>query len=225
MAEASIVVIAGASGVVGRQVLSQLLTQDTGIQVVAVGRRPLPQTHPQLVSQVVDLQNAEAVRRVLPEGVTLAMCCLGTTMKHAGSKAAFQAVDRDAVENFARAAREQGAQRCLLVSALGADTPDRIFYLRTKGEAEEALQRLGFPQLTVIRPSLIDDEGTRLDSRTGERVLLPVARALFSLIGRSSRYAPVRASVIARALIRLAFDQTSERVRIVESDQLHRLGT
>jgi uncharacterized protein YbjT (DUF2867 family) len=128
MADASIVVIAGASGVVGRQVLSQLLTQGTGIQVVAVGRRPLPQTHPQLVSQVVDLQNVEAVRRVLPEGVTLAICCLGTTMKQVGSKAAFQAVDRDAVANFARAAREQGAfsmgsGRCLLILHLESLRP------------------------------------------------------------------------------------------------------
>jgi hypothetical protein len=76
----------------------------------------------------------------------------------------------------------------------------------------------------VLRPSFIDDEGARVESRFGERVALPVARALFSVLGRTSRYAPVRADVIAKALVRLAFDETSERERVVESDRLHGLG-
>jgi uncharacterized protein YbjT (DUF2867 family) len=145
-------------------------------------------------------------------------------MKKAGSKAAFRAVDHDAVLAFGEAARGKDAPRFLLVSGLGASSRSSNFYLRTKGEVEDGLAKLGFSQLTIVRPSLIDDEGTRPEQRLGERLALPISRVIFSLVGKTHRYAPIRAEVIARALVRLAFDDTKERVRIVESDRLHELG-
>jgi uncharacterized protein YbjT (DUF2867 family) len=95
---------------------------------------------------------------------------------------------------------------------------------RTKGEVEDALARLGYAQLTILRPSLIDDEGARRDYRAGERLVLPLARFVFAVVGRTRRYAPISADVIAKAMVRLAFDNTTDRVRWVESDELHRLG-
>jgi uncharacterized protein YbjT (DUF2867 family) len=220
------VAIAGASGVVGARVLAHLLERDDVARVVALGRRPLEVESPKLVSSVVDLRSEAAVADALPDDLGVAFCCLGTTMKQAGSKEAFRAVDHDAVVAFATAAQRKGARRFLLVSALGADARSRIFYSRTKGEAEDALQRLGFPQLTIVRPSFIDDEGARRDHRLGERIGLPIARGVFSVIGRTHRYAPVSADVIGKALVRLAFDADGgERVRVCESDELHRLGT
>jgi uncharacterized protein YbjT (DUF2867 family) len=218
------VVIAGASGVVGARVLHHLLRRDDVGRVIAVGRRMLLLQHEKLVSKVVDLQNTTAIAAEIPQGVAVAFCCLGTTMKQAGSKEAFRAVDHDAVLAFGQAALKKGATHFLLVSAVGARASSSNFYQRTKGEAEEALARLGYAHLTILRPSLIDDEGTRPDYRAGERWLLPLARLIFAVVGRTRRYAPISADVIATAMVRLAFDNTTNRVRWVESDDLHVLG-
>ena len=219
------VVIAGASGVVGARALEHLLARADVDRVVAVGRRALPVRHGKLVSKVVDFASAAGLAPELPERADVAVCCLGTTMKRAGSREAFRAVDRDAVVAFGEAARARGAQRFLLVSAVGASVRSGSFYLRTKGEAEAALARLGYPQLTVVRPSFIDDQGTRAESRPLERLALPLARAVFSVVGRTSRYAPIPADAIGKALARLGFDDTAEPFRIVESEALHALGT
>ena len=218
------VVIAGASGVVGARVLHHLLRRDDVARVIAVGRRILPLQHEKLVSKVVDLQNTAAVAAEIPEGTAVAFCCLGSTMKRAGSMDAFRAVDHDAVLAFGQAALEKGARRFLLISSVGASASSANFYQRTKGEVEEALARLGYAQLTILRPSLIDDEGARRDYRAAERLLLPLARIVFAVVGRTRRYAPISADVIAKAMVRLAFDNTTDRVHRVESDELHRLG-
>lgn len=218
------VVIAGASGVVGARVLHHLLQRQDVDRVIAVGRRMLQLPHERLISKVADLQSRTSIAAEIPEGMSLGFCCLGTTMKQAGSKEAFRAVDYDAVVAFAQAVLEKGASRFLLVSSIGANASSSNFYQRTKGEAEDALARLGYPQLTVLRPSLIDDEGTRRDNRPAERLTLPLARFVFGIVGRTRRYAPISADVIARAMVRLAFDTTRDRVRLVESEELHRLG-
>jgi uncharacterized protein YbjT (DUF2867 family) len=218
------VVIAGASGVVGTRVLHHLLRREDVGRVIAVGRRVLSIQHEKLASKVVDLQNKTAIAAAIPEGIAAAFCCLGTTIKQARSRDAFRAVDYGAVLSFGEAALERGARRFLLVSAVGANAKSANFYQRTKGEAEAALARLGYPQLTILRPSLIDDQGTRRDYRAGERWLLPVARVVFAVAGRTRRYAPISADVIAKAMVRLAFDNTTDPVRSVESDELHRLG-
>ena len=218
------VVIIGASGVVGARALQHLLVREDVGRVVALGRRVLPVQHGKLVSKVADLKSSAAMASEIPDDVAVAVCALGTTMKQAGSKEAFRAVDRDAVVAFGQAALQEGAQRFVLVSSIGADGHSRSFYLKTKGEAEEALAQLGYAQLTVVRPSFIDDQGARTELRLGERIGLPLSRAFFAIVGKSNRYAPISADTIARALVRLAFDETTERVRVVESDQLHALG-
>lgn len=210
------VAIAGASGVVGRQVLTRLLAHPAVASVVAVGRRPLEVTHPKLAARCVEFGAPAGIAAALPAGLDVAFCCLGTTIRQAGSQPAFQAVDRDAVEAFAAAARQCGARRFVLLSSIGADPQARNFYLRTKGEAEAAVRRIGFPQLTIVRPSLLDDEGTRGEFRLGERLLLPVLRAIFAVVGRNHRYAPVRVSVLAERMIALAEDETAAAIRVVE---------
>jgi uncharacterized protein YbjT (DUF2867 family) len=218
------VVIAGASGVVGARALQHLLARDDVGRVVALGRRPLDVRHEKLVSTVVDLGSAAAIAPEIPEGCAAAVCCLGTTMKKAGSRDAFRAVDRDAVVALGEAARSRGVRRFVVVSSVGASARSASFYLRTKAEAEDGLARLGFPQLTIVRPAFIDDQGARRDVRLGERLALPLARAIFSVAGRTSRYAPVRADVVGRAVARLALDDAAEPIRTVESDALHAIG-
>jgi uncharacterized protein YbjT (DUF2867 family) len=112
----------------------------------------------------------------------------------------------------------------VLVSSIGAHRPRGNFYLQTKAAAEDSLARLGFERLTIVRPSFIDDQGARHEFRLAERLALPLARLVSGLVGRTSKYAPIRADVLARAIVRLAFDGTGERVRIVESEELHALG-
>ena len=218
------VAIIGASGVVGSRILSLLLDRDDVSRVIALGRRPVAVQHSKLESRVVDLLNVERVAAELPDRLELAISAIGTTIKRAGSQAAFRAIDHDAVLTLAQAARTRGAARFAVVSGLGANPRSRNFYLRTKGEMEQALGQLGFDELVVLHPSLIDDQGTRSEHRLGERVALPVSRALFSIIGRTHRFAPISADVIARALVRLVFERSSERLRVVESDALHALG-
>ncbi|MFO0590563.1 MAG: NAD(P)H-binding protein [Polyangiaceae bacterium] len=218
------VVITGATGVVGSRALSQLLDRSDVAHVTALGRRTLSITHPKLESKVVDLQSVDALAAAIPEGVTLAVCCLGTTMKQAGSKEAFRAVDHDAVVAFGAAAHKRGAKRFVLVSSVGADPTAGSFYLKTKGEAEEALARLGFAQLTVLRPSFLDDEGARTENRIGERIALPLARAVFAVVGKTRRYAPITIDTVAKALVHVAFDATTDARRTIESEQLHALG-
>jgi uncharacterized protein YbjT (DUF2867 family) len=112
-----------------------------------------------------------------------------------------------------------------LVSAVGANARSNNFYLKTKGEAEAALARVGFAQLTVLRPSFIDDQGTRSEHRLAERLALPLARVVFSIVGTTSRYAPITAEALAKAAVALAFDDTRDAVRIVEGAQLHAAGS
>jgi len=220
----STVLIAGASGVVGSRLLEQLLERADVTRVVAVGRRPLERSHPNLTCVVSDLSSREAVARVLPEGATAAFCGLGTTRRQAGSAAAFRAVDLDAVVHFAAAARAAGVTRLGLVSSIGADARSRALYLRTKGEAERALGDMGFDALVIARPSLIDDEGLRRDRRPAERISLGLCRPLFGRFAPQHRWAPVRASVIARALMRVVLDEAVAAEIVIESDRLHALG-
>src|SRR5688572_14362753 len=145
--------LAGSTGLVGRHVLEQALAHPSIDAVVAPVRRAGAITHPKLVAPVVDFD-------ALPEEadwwrVDAVACTLGTTMRTAGSEAAFRRVDHDYPLAFARLARRHGATAFVLNSALGADRASRIFYNRVKGEIEHDLAGVGFESLTIVRPGLI----------------------------------------------------------------------
>jgi uncharacterized protein YbjT (DUF2867 family) len=201
--------IAGATGLVGAQCLSLLLASPRFARTVAFTRRPLPLSEPGCENRVVDFDElpstADATR------VDVAFCCLGTTMKQAGSQAAFRRVDYEYVVTFARFAQASGASHFLMVSALGADLRSRVFYNRVKGEAEAAVSELGFEQVTIVRPSLL--LGDRAELRLGERVAAPFAK----LLPRSVR--GIEASTVGAALVALA-DRPTKGVRVVPSGEL-----
>jgi uncharacterized protein YbjT (DUF2867 family) len=144
-------------------------------------------------------------------------------MAQAGSQAAFRAADFDAVVAVARAARERGATHCGLVSALGASARSGVFYNRVKGEAEDALAALGFKRLVIARPSLLDGHREALEQprRTAEAWTLRVVRPVAGLIPKPWR--PISPQRVARAL-RLALDQPSPTVQVLESGDLQTLG-
>ena len=149
-------------------------------------------------------------------------CCLGTTMKRAGSEEAFRRVDFTYVHELARLASRHGASRFLLVSALGANSRSRVFYNRVKGEVEEAVRKLPFDGVHIFRPSLL--LGERRESRPGERFAILAARALgFMFVGPLGRYRPIAARAVAVAMIRIAKD-AARGVHVYESDRIRALA-
>jgi uncharacterized protein YbjT (DUF2867 family) len=189
------VVLAGATGLVGREILKGLLADDSVKAVHALGRRTLD-AHPKLTSHVVNF----AALPPLPP-VDEAYLALGTTIKVAGSQAAFRAVDFDANLAVARAAMAAGARRAGLVSAMGADAHSRIFYSRVKGELEVMLAALSFEGLVIARPSMLvgDREALGQPVRSGERIAMYAGAVLGPLI--PANYRPIAASDVARALL------------------------
>jgi uncharacterized protein YbjT (DUF2867 family) len=212
-----IAAVAGSTGLVGAFVVAELAATESVARVRLFGRRPSGRAGPRLEEWTGDLGS-------LPERIpaTEAFCCLGTTMRRAGSRDAFRKVDFDYVLRFARAVRTGGAERFLVVSSLGASTRATAFYSRVKGEMEAAVAAIGFPALVILRPSLLT--GPRSEFRIGERVGGVVLRlAAPILVGRARRVRPVGAEVVARAMVRLAAAHDSG-VRVVESDELARIG-
>jgi len=205
--------LVGATGAVGRAVLAQALADPRVGEVVALTRRALPAAE-KLNNVVVDF---DALPEAAPWWAADAVVCtLGTTLRAAGSKEKFAAVDRDLPVRIARLARSAGATRFALNSSLGADAASGNFYLRTKGEAEDAIRQLGYPGYSVVRPSLIDAD--RVESRPGERLALHLARALSPLI--PARWRAVSPAAIARALLDAALASPPVS-RVVESAELH----
>jgi uncharacterized protein YbjT (DUF2867 family) len=205
------ILLAGATGLTGEHLLDRLLNEPTVERVAAPSRRPLA-THPRLENPVGELPDQLPG---LAGPFDTAFCCLGSTLKQAGSQEAFRAVDLDLVVAFARRARELGARHLLAVSSLGANPQSSIFYCQVKGEMEAALTAQGWPQLTLVRPSQL--LGPRLDQRPLERLTGPLSQLL------PGKYHGIEACTLARALWRLALEE-GEGTRIVESDELRKLG-
>ncbi|MDB4945000.1 MAG: nucleoside-diphosphate sugar epimerase [Labilithrix sp.] len=205
--------IAGASGLVGTYLLDRLLADDGFDRVVSVGRRAVAREHTKLQQVVVELGSAQAFAG-LP-APTVAFCTLGTTMKKAGSKEAFRAIDHDAVLAFARAALDGGAKAFVHVTSIGADPASRAFYTRVKGEVEQALARQGWESLYALRPSFID--GERGERRPFERVGLSLVRVVAPVLGR---YAPNKAADIARVMVEKAKER-APGVHVVDAAVMH----
>ena len=193
---ARVAVVAGATGLVGRAVLAALLADKHTSAVHGLGRRTLPLTHPKLTQHIVDF----AALPELPQFDDV-FVCLGTTIKVAGSQAAFRAVDYEAVMAVAQAGRARGATKLGVVSAMGADPQSGVFYNRVKGEVEDAITQLGYTSVTMVRPSLLVGDRGPLNqpARPGERTGLMVSKRLKPLI--PANYLPVQAEGVAAGLI------------------------
>jgi len=192
--------LAGATGLVGGHVLHLLLADDTYQKITVLSRRGLPVTSPKLQQRLIDFDHL--VDLDVPR-VDDVFCCLGTTIKKAGSQEAFRKVDFGYVEALARVAARHGAKQFLLVSAIGATPKSRVFYSRVKGETEAAVQAAGFAATHVFRPSLL--LGDRAASRPAERLGIVVGRAVgFAFVGPLRRYRPIAAADVAAAMVRVA---------------------
>jgi uncharacterized protein YbjT (DUF2867 family) len=213
--------IAGATGLVGRYCLARLLDEPAYGRVIALVRRPLPQTDTKLEQQVVDFDRLGLAGTEFPAADDV-FCCLGTTMKTAGSEAAFRQVDFVYVVSLASQALGRGAKQFLLVSSLGANPKSPIFYSRVKGETEAAIAALPFEGRQIFRPSIL--LGERAEIRTGERAGIAVMRGIsFAMLGPLRKYRPIAAATVARAMVRVAL-QAPRGVNIYQSHAIERLG-
>ena len=212
--------VAGGSGLVGNHVLRQLLEDPDYDRVIALTRRPLALTHKKLAQRVVDFDRLAEVAD-FPR-VHDVFCCLGTTLKQAGSQEAFRKVDLTYVAELGRMAVRHRTAQFLVVTALGADPGSRVFYNRVKGEAEEAVRRLQFDGIQIFRPSLL--LGARAKRRPAEwiaQVLGPLVG--WMLVGPLAKYRPIRAATVARAMVRVA-REAPRGAHVYESDAIRRRG-
>ena len=207
------IALAGATGLVGREILRGLVTDSSVAAIHVLGRRAA-EAMPKVTSHVVTFRSLPSLPQV--DEVYLA---LGTTIKVAGSQEAFRAVDFDANLAVARAALSAGARRAGLVSAMGASPKSRLFYSRVKGELEDALAALAFEGLVIARPSMLagDRAGLGQPRRPGEGYALALSRLLGPLIPRN--YRSVAAADVARSLLTRV--PAARGLKIVLSGEMH----
>jgi uncharacterized protein YbjT (DUF2867 family) len=192
----AVAIVAGATGLVGQALAHQLATDGTWREVRALVRRSLPLGLFGPVVAPVQVDYARLEPPPLWATADHVFCALGTTMRQAGTAAAFRQVDFEYPVALARATLARGARHFLLVSALGAAPGSRVFYNRVKGEVEAAITGLGFRSVTIARPSLL------LGQRTEPRLAEQLGKVLGVLA--PPRWRPVPAARVARALLKSA---------------------
>lgn len=206
--------VVGATGLVGSHCLQLLLAHPTYDRVTIVVRRPTQTSHPKLREHVVDFEHLEQAAQAMAADDVYA--CLGTTMKKAGSKAAFRRVDHDYTVAVATLAREHGAARLALVSSIGASASSANFYLRVKGETERDVSALGYETVEIMRPSFL--VGKRTERRAAEEAgIAAVSWVAGLMVGPLQQYRPVKAEQVAAAMVEsLVRGQPGIRIRTWE---------
>lgn len=210
----------GATGLVGSHVLDLVLADETYTAVATLGRRAPDRTHPKLTHHVIDFDRLDDFAELIRGDEVF--CCLGTTMRQAGSQEAFRRVDQVYPVTVAQRAQANGVAQWLMVSALGANARSSIFYNRVKGEVEDAVRALPFRGVYCFRPSLLT--GRRAETRPGEQVGEAVLQGLgFLLVGPLRKYRAIAAEAVARAMVVVA-RQAPGGIQVYESDAIARLG-
>jgi len=190
----------GSTGLIGSHILDQLLRDESIETVRILVRRPVDVRHPKLETRVIGFADLEAFREGI-RGSDSVLCAVGTTNARVkGDRAAYRRVDFDIPVNAAQFCAETGVPAFLLVSSVGADSRSGNFYLRLKGEAEEAVQGFNIPSIAIFRPSML--LGKRHESRPMETLAQAVSKPLSFLF--PPKYKPIRAEDVARAMIAAA---------------------
>jgi uncharacterized protein YbjT (DUF2867 family) len=210
--------VVGASGLVGNLCVRELLNDEYYDTVEVIVRKSLGIVHPKLLERIIDFSELHAIPLVDAPHI---YCCLGTTIAKAKTQEAFRKVDYEYVLEMGKLAERSQASKFIVISSIGASYQSRNFYLRTKGEMEEALKKLSIPGVFVLRPSFL--MGKRKDFRFGEYVARGVMIfAGFLLVGKLKKYKGIKALNVARAMIELAKSRSAGFV-ILESDKIQEL--
>lgn len=208
--------VVGSTGLIGKQLTQNLLQHTAYSKVVCVTRSPQDFGDPRYVNRVINFDQIDAFADEIKANHVF--CCLGTTMKKAGSKEKFRKVDYHYPLEIAKTAKQNGAKSFLLVSSMGADTGSSFFYNQVKGEVEEAIGLLNFESYHIFRPSLL--MGPRNEKRTGERFAQVLMSGLsFLFVGPIKKYKPIQSDKVANAMVNIALKETTGK-HIYESDLL-----
>jgi uncharacterized protein YbjT (DUF2867 family) len=210
-------VIAGASGLIGKQLLYKLLESALYQKVVVLVRREFPLKHPKIEQLIVDFdQLAKYQEQIKADDY---FCCLGSTMKKAGSKEAFYKVDFIYCLELAKIASQNHAKSFNLVSAIGSDSNSSIYYSNVKGQLEKTLEGLKITQLNIFQPSIL--VGNRAEFRLGERIGIGIALVISPLlIGGLRKYKPIHAAQVANAMMNAAQKVANKKVTRYEFEQM-----
>lgn len=212
--------IAGASGLVGNELLRILLEANDYEKIKIFTRNRLNLEHSKLEQIVVDYDNLDQYKDYL--NVNDVFCCLGTTIKKAGTQEAFMRVDYEYPLEIARLSRESGIDKFLIITAMGANKNSKIFYNRVKGEVEEELTKIHFPSLIIFRPSLL--LGNRKEFRLGEKIASVLSPLFsFALTGSLRKYKPIQARDVAMAMY-VSAQRKNLGNRIIQSDEIYDLS-
>lgn len=213
--------VIGATGLVGELLVQNLLEHPAYSLVRVLARRPLELQHPKLEQHVVDWEQLESHDHLF-DGIDDLYCCLGTTIKKAGSQDNFRQVDYHYPVRAATIAKRHGVSQMLVISSMGASAGSRVFYSRTKGEMEDALSDIGLPSLHIFRPSLI--LGDRNEKRFGEQMAAHAMKFLDRWMkGRADKYRAVHAATIAQAMTNIALVQAKGN-HVYANEVIHVLG-
>ncbi|PPA69738.1 NAD(P)H-binding protein [Jeotgalibacillus proteolyticus] len=211
--------VAGATGLVGKEVVKELCRREEYSEIIAITRSELKLEHPKLTNKVIDFNYLEGVHIGLADDI---YCCLGTTIKKAKSKEAFRMVDLDYPLQLAVLAKKNNAQQFLVISAMGASPSSRFFYNKIKGLMEEQLKGLGLTRLQIFRPSLLigDREEFRFGETLGAKVM---SFAGWMLVGPLKSYKAIRAEQVALAMVEKALTPPVQKVEIHKSGAIEQV--
>ncbi|WP_310831213.1 oxidoreductase [Paenibacillus pedocola] len=216
-----VAVVLGATGLIGKAVTRELLTGEWD-EVRVLVRRPLELNHPKLKQIRMDWEQLGQYKEQFA-GVSAVFCCLGTTIKKAGSQKQFERVDLEYPLEAAAIAKASGVKQFLVVSSMGASSKSRNFYSRTKGRTEDGLTAVGFHGLHIFRPSLL--LGERAEHRLGEQVAAVIMKALdFAMVGKLARYRAIPGDKVAKAMVNIALANTGG-VHIYTNEVIHVIGS
>lgn len=207
-------IVIGATGLIGKELVRQLLDNSDYEEVVLLLRKSMGMSHSKLSEHIINFDDPQTYKDLLQGDVLF--CAMGTTIKKAGSQGAFRKIDYQFVVDFAEIAQKNGVKQFSVVSSVGAKTNTTNFYLRTKGEMEAAVSKLEFDAVHIFRPSLL--LGNRGESRPGEKIgefFFKVFGILF--FGSLKRYKPAQGSAVAKAMIDATF-MGKRGINIVESE-------
>jgi uncharacterized protein YbjT (DUF2867 family) len=214
-------IIAGATGLIGKELVDLLLDDEDYTKVIVLVRKKIPLEHPKLEQRIVDYDKLEALAGEELRN-SYVYCVLGSTMKKAGSKEAFRKVDYEYPLSLGRLSAKEGAAQYIIVTAMGASTQSAFFYNRVKGQIEAALEALGLSALHIFRPSLL--LGDREERRPGEKIASLIATTVpFIWVGPLAPYKPIHVKTVARAMIKVS-RHNEKGVHLYESVEIPRLA-
>ena len=209
-------IVIGTTGLTGRALLNQLLQDAYFNHVIVFVRKKIDLTHPKLIQHCIDFNTLDAYKDLIKGDVVF--CCIGTTIKTAGSQEAFKKVDYTYPTEFAQIAEQNNISTFCLQSSLGADSKSTNFYLKVKGETEEALEQLLFNSFASFRPSML--LGNRTEFRLGEQIGKIVMQTFsFAFVGTLKRYKAINVNQVASAMIKYVKSNKTGNI-IIENEEM-----